>query len=952
MFGFVFQKMLNKKWMVISLLIGNLLMVAIAAASPMYAQAVLQRTLTQRLAAYQAEKATHPGAVSIAGTVSEANSKTMISHEKLEEFEENVWHLVDDLKVERLTNVTHYVLESVRVRFNAETSKDSFVSVGAYSDFEEHITITHGELYSKEVNDGVIDVIVNEKTFNESNLALGQLLYSQTLSFEKPEGDTAEDAEGEAEEAANLYRFRIAGIFKNNSNEDPYWKSSPTMWSQTYLMDMTLFNELFVKSETGRQTMAADWYSVLDYKDIRADQVDPMIETLEDYKRILTSYGCRTMNVSFRTILDNFVPEATKLNTTIMVLQAPILVMLAAFVFMVSRQMLEMEQNEIAIFKSRGAAKRQIILLYLTQSIMVAGLSFAGGVPLGVLICTMLGASNAFLEFVQRAALPIELSPTVWLYAGVASVFSICTMVIPVFKFAKVGIVDHKRQKNRKLKQPWWQLVFLDVVLIVVSLYTLKQYQGQEDFLAQQILDGKAMDPILYLSSSVFMLGAGLLVLRLLPLLIRVVFWLGKRWWPPSLYASFLRILRTKANQGFLVVFLVLTVAMGIFNTQTARTINANAEEQIRYNVGADVVLQEFWGRTEINEDGVMSGSYKEPDFGRYLQIKGVERLTKVLVAEKSKIVIDGRSMIENTTVMGIHTKEFGETAWFKDKLMAVHWYKYLNAISQNSRAVLVSSNLQEKYGYRIGDSITFNNADGKSFTGVIYGFVDYWPTFASVTRVQNRDGTYKDQDNYLVIAHLEQLQANWGLMPYQIWFNTKDSNAPIYEFVRNSGSQFTLFEDMSASIVEQKNDPIYQGTNGILTIGFIIVLVLCATGFLIYWILSIQSRTMQFGIFRAMGMSMREILSMLCNEQFFISGLSIASGVVIGSIGATLYVPLIQIAYSAADRVIPLEIISEGGDYLRVGIVIGLMIVICMVVLGFLISKIKISQALKLGED
>ena len=30
-------------------------------------------------------------------------------------------------------------------------------------------------------------------------------------------------------------------------------------------------------------------------------------------------------------------------------------------------------------------------------------------------------------------------------------------------------------------------------------------------------------------------------------------------------------------------VFLILTLSMGIFNAQAARTINANAEERIRY---------------------------------------------------------------------------------------------------------------------------------------------------------------------------------------------------------------------------------------------------------------------------------------------------------------------------------------------------------------------------------
>ena len=49
MLKFVLRKMLNKKWMVLALLIGNILLVSITAGNPMYTQAVLQRTLTQSL---------------------------------------------------------------------------------------------------------------------------------------------------------------------------------------------------------------------------------------------------------------------------------------------------------------------------------------------------------------------------------------------------------------------------------------------------------------------------------------------------------------------------------------------------------------------------------------------------------------------------------------------------------------------------------------------------------------------------------------------------------------------------------------------------------------------------------------------------------------------------------------------------------------------------------------
>ena len=131
-----------------------------------------------------------------------------------------------------------------------------------------------------------------------------------------------------------------------------------------------------------------------------------------------------------------------------------------------------------------------------------------------------------------------------------------------------------------------------------------------------------------------------------------------------------------------------------------------------------------------------------------------------------------------------------------------------------------------------------------------------------------------------------------------------------------------------------------------------IVVLVLCSVGFLIYWILSIQSRTLQFGIFSAMGMTRKEVLLMLVNEQFFITGVSMLAGVAVGKIASELFVPLIQIAYSDASSALPLVLVSDSNDLFRLLIVVGSVVLLCMVILGWLISKLKITQALKLGED
>lgn len=933
MLNFVLRKMLNKKWMVISLLIGNLLMMAIAAASPMYAQAVLQRTLTQNLGTYLTQNNKNPGTIQVKSSFALSAKDKTAEFRKVTNGAAAFDQMIQKLNSPVLEQVTQYTKNTLKAK--PSNGPELLVKLTALTNVEDHIEIAHGQIFSKEVTDNVIEVVVSEKTFVEQNLVLGQDLVLTRLLDENDQP----------------YSLRVVGVFTHKDVQDPYWISSPNYWSDLCLMDVGIFEELIANPDKKSENFDVLWYAVLDYTAMRADNVDNITEVLETYQRSFNKSGIKEITVNFQDVLTNYNKESKKLTTTVWVLQVPIFVLLAAFIFMVSRQMLEMEQNEISVFKSRGASKIQIILIYILQSVLIAALGMLGGIPLGILICNVLGSSNAFLEFVRRASLLTELNSDVWMFTGIAFFFSICTMVLPVLKYANVGIVETKRAKNRKNKLPWWQMIFADVILLGVSIYGLTQFNAQKEYLAQQVLEGASLDPSLYLSSSLFMIGAGLLFLRLFPWVLRLIFWLGKRWWPPSLYASFLRIIRTKDNQGFLMVFLVLTVSLGIFNAQTARTINANAEQQLRYSIGADLVVQEKWSDNSNSITSRKDLAYTEPDFSKYQQMEEVKSATCVLVNNNVSVSLTS-GKVSNVKVMGIHTKEFGETAWFKDSLLDLHWYEYLNVISQNSRAVLVSSNFRDNYGYRVGDVITFLNENGDSVRGIIYGFVDYWPSYNAVSNVKDKDGVYKEKDNYLIVAHLAQLQAAWGITPYQVWLDTDGSSQFLYDYAAESGTKYTVFKDTSAELISLKNDPVFQGTNGILTVGFIVVLLLCATGFLIYWILSIQSRTLQFGIFRAMGMSMREVLSMLINEQVFISGSAIGIGVLVGRLSSNLFIPLIQISYSAVDRSMPLEIISESGDFVRLGVVIGLMIVACMAILGVLISRIRISQALKLGED
>ena len=939
MLKFVIRKMFSKKWMVLALLIGNILLVSITAGNPMYTQAMLQRTLTRNLEALIEEENIYPGLVSLylkkASTGTATKSRTVI-----EQSEAVAAGFAGDFGLEAVETVRYLATATTgcEVDVYREDTKNVRLSLSTLSDMPDHIELVGGTLYSRTPDEnGVIDVILSEAGAAYMKLVVGDVLTLPRLT----------DPQGEP------IRIRISGVFRNSADDDRYWVDAPSTYKQDCFMDPALFEEYFMAEEELACFMDGKWYVMLDYTAIRCDDVQDILDRTGAYAETYNSRADIKYSDSFSETLTDYVSIAKKVNITLWVLQVPIFMLLAAFIFMVSRQMLDMERDEIAVIKSRGAARSQIMRMYLIESILISLAAYVIGVPLGVYLCQVVGSANAFLEFVRRSALPVEITRQALGYAGIASVFSICTMVFPALRYSRTSIVNQKRRKNRKSDTPMWQKLFLDVILLGIALYGLYSFNGQREILAARVQQGESLDPLLFLSSSIFMIGAGLLAVRIMPVIVWAVFRPFRKLWSPALYASFLRVLRARSSHGFIMVFLIMTIALGIFNAQAARTINQNSEDNIRYSVGADIVLRERWSDNSaaMSDDPNAELVYKEPDFARYELLEGSEAIAQVYVNESVTVDVD-KGDVRNVRLMGINTKDFGETAWFKDGLLDTHWYNYLNAMSRNSRAVLVSSNFRDDYGCELGDSIVYRNENQKSQRGVIYGFVDYFPGYVPVTYELGEDGLYHEVEKYLVVGNLQQIQSTWGVEPYEVWLKNTGGSDYIYDFAQANGLKFEKFEDAGAQIVAGKNDPVLQGTNGILTVGFIVVLILCSVGFLIYWILSIKSRSLQFGIFRAMGMSMGEVIAMLLNEQLYISGLSIATGALVGHLTAKLYMPLIQIAYAASDNALPLELISRQSDSVRLFAVVGAVMLVCMVILGTLISRMKIAQALKLGED
>jgi putative ABC transport system permease protein len=946
--SYVFHKIWNKKWMAISLIIGNVLLVGMVIGNAVYSNAVLNRVLVKDLNQYMKDTGTYPLQTEISIRMDKTRSDVTVA-KKVKELENLTADLPREMQLNKKEIILNYYIRTNYLFGPKEKEKgDLVLDLSFQSDIDKHVSLLSGKLYSKELVDGTIEVMVSRKTMMEQDLMLGTELYLADVR----------DQNGDP------YKIRVVGVFENSNDSDAYWVKSPDTFSKQFFMDENLFRSLFVNYEAPQYQWNSTYNVLIDYSNIKSGQVKHILSTLDSLNNRIKKIDCYMYKEYFGDLLKEFQKKQTKLNNILFLLEVPIFILLIIFIYMVNNKMMMLERSDIAMLKSRGASNSHVISIYFLQGFLFALIGFLLGIPLGLYFCYVLGNANAFLEFVSRTALEVELSNKALLAGALCALLSLMITVTLAFSYTRETIVSYKRKMNRQNRRSMLWSLFAGAAFLGVAFYGLYNFKLHAGTLAQTSEDGTGIDPLLFCSTIFFILGAAFIIQSIFPLVVNLIFCLGKGIWNPSSYASFQKIIKGSDNQGFIILFIILTVSLGIFDATLARTINGNEEDRIVYATGADLVFQEKWVSNKDDIESYITTMkemgqnvdeksfdifYIEPDFNRYLEMEDVKKATKVLVNNNVEAPVDGGKV--KVSLMGINTKEFGEVAYFKTSLLDTHWFNYLNDIAVDEDGIIVSSNFRDMYGYKIGDTISYND-DACSNKGTIKGFVDYWPSYEPIRKEADKTGNIKEVNQFLIVANLSKVQKIWGITPYQVWIKAKDSTSFIYNYAKDNKIIFETFKDLSSAIINKNNDPFFQGTNGILTLGFIIILVICAVGFLIFWVLSILSRTLQFGVYRAMGMTVTEIFAMLIQEQFFLSMIPIALGLVIGNYAAKLFVPLIQIVYTSTEQIIPLDIIKQRADQLRILVIVSGMIILCMIIIGRLIAGMKITKALKLGED
>ena len=946
----IFRKMIKNKWLELSLLMGLVLIVAMVSSMPIYTDAILQRMLIKDLEQKQITSNIYSGGYTAAVTFSDI-IKGVTPTERINRLDRAMNQAknagfqlpVHEFVIERYTPMFKLLPTDV-TKIDPDVKR--FANIVGLSGLEDNIRLVDGRLPAKEQPvDGVYEALI---------VANAQIKLKMVLNDEMEFVDEKQLKE--------KIQIKPVGVIDKKDYDSLYWSNkNMNFYQQSFLIPFDVF-ERDITQGVKAPLRTSSWYFALDYSKMKVDNIADYMATNDYIKGHLNANATTNLTkAEALTTLKGYDERDQKLRLLLWSMNVPVLIMLAFYLYMVANLITDRQKTEIAVLRSRGASRIQIMTSFFIEGVILSIIALAIGPYIGLILTKALGASNGFLEFVQRSAMEVTLNRDAYIYSLYALGIGLLMIMIPAFLATKATIVGHKQQLARKTRLSFLHRYYLDIALIAISIYGLRTFDRRIKDMTAAGLDSSqfSIDPLLFLVPALFMLGCGLFALRVYPLLIRFIYWVGRKWWPPSLYSTLIQVGRSSTQYQFLMVFLVMTLATGFFSASAARTMNQNNHDKILYQNGADIVLKTFWQNDAPPPSGpggppAQSASitpkrvqYTEPLYDYALnKLPGVEHYAKVFI--KKEAYVSTSNAVFNTQLYGIDTDDFGMTAWFKDGILDHHLNDYLNLIATDASAVLISRSLAAEEGLKPGDpiSVGWDMVEPRNF--IVYGIIDYFPTF------QPNPSTPAEPLPNMVVGHLSTIKTLLAVEPYEYWFKLKPDASRV-EFVKAIEEQkiyVTEYRDTIQKINDMKSDPFQLAVNGVMTLGFIISIIISFCGFLLYWILSLQGRILQIGIFRAMGISFRQLIYMLIAEQLLTSGAAILIGCLDGNLASRLFVPFFQLSFDPKTQVPPFQVIFDPKDTTSLFIIVTLMLGTGLAILAYLLSRIKIHQAVKLGED
>jgi putative ABC transport system permease protein len=599
-----------------------------------------------------------------------------------------------------------------------------------------------------------------------------------------------------------------------------------------------------------------------------------------------------------------------------------------------------------------------VLFIHFLEGLLIGGLGLLIGLAAGAALAQWMGRMRSFLDpsLTNGHALLIVFSPQALWSGLIGVVLAILAMLLPALSASRHTIVTFRWSQARSLRQPFWQRYFLDGLLLIPTIYGWYMLRQQGSMALAGQGGNPFFNPLLFLVPALFCFSLALLFMRLFPQVLRLCAWLADRLPGVTALLTLRQVARSTGQYAGPLLLLTITLSLATFTASMAATLDQHLNDQAYYQVGADVNLSELGEDTTEQQQTTLPGQQPAPvqkkegeprwlfvPVSEHLRVNGVKAAARVGDYSVTSN-IGGRQ--QTGRLLGIDRAELPAVAFFRsDFAQREALGSLMNRLALNRANLLASGDFLAQNNLKIGDplKLTINAAgDFKTIDFTVAGRLDLFPTLYP-------------QDGPFFIANLEYVfEQLGGLYPYDVWLMTDRSMSgeQIAKDVRALGITVVTAEDARALIEAEQSRPERQGLFGLLSVGFLAAASLTVLGFLVYAIVSFRRRFIELGMLRAVGLSVTQMALFLTGEQAIVILTGAGLGTVLGIAASQIFIPFLQIGASKAATVPPFVVQIAWNQLWTIYAVFGAMFLIAVGVLIALMRRMKVFEAVKLGES
>jgi putative ABC transport system permease protein len=830
--------------------------------------------------------------------------------------------------------------------------------IGFLTDFENHIRLTYGRMPAVWDGTGPMEVLVADSLATKSTI----LIDDQFLAHKRG-GRYGLDV-----------TVKIVGLWQARNDNDLYWFTPAAAYSDVFFVPETTWKNL-VHRPPAEFVEQAGWYAAYDGTGVQSNKTAALSTAITT---INSEMGQLLPGIDlYKSPLDQLArqrDEVQKLTVTLLLFGVPLIGLLLAFVWQITGLLVARQELEIAVLRSRGVTRAQLLGMSLCEGVFVATSALVAGVPLSLLFARAIALTQSFLRFDSLNVPTPQLTPQSWGHGAIIASFAIPALLLPAISLTKNTIVTLRQSQARNNRPSWVSRLYIDVLLLIPAWYGYQQLALGKSLAVPGVNDTQALNnpfqnPLLLLAPALFIGATSLLLIRIFPALIRIIANLIQNIPGVALISSLRQLSRNPGTLRGPTLLLILTISLATFTASMARTLDQYSIDRANYRSGADfrmlprtltVTSADIAGDVPNlpNPDLLQGGGTLTSTGGEqsasisldYLYVplddfKTVDSITAVtnVAANNVDFIVNGSD--SKGILYSINPSSFTSVvaATWRNDYADQSLGAIINLMSTSMDQAIVSTKFATDNNLRIGDRFTVIADFLGTRTEVslsVAAIITYMPTLYN-------EGPAFVIANYAYIS--DELN---GLYPYEIWLHSDGHpDAPAVQAAAYRNSLQVMPYTPQAFINADILQPQRQGLFGLLSVGFLATGGMSLIGLMAYTLLALRKRSVELGVLRAIGISQQSLRGILTIEQLITIGFSTLSGIAVGVITSNMYLPFLKVQEGTYPNTPPFLVQFAQTDTALIALTAVILMVGIVLLELWIVQRMRIGEAVKLGE-